>query len=95
MKKILIMGMSPVLAGTETFIMTYYRYLDKTKFKIDFLVNTKEKIIFEKEILQNGSKIYRLPRKGKNLKKYYQSLDDLFKSFSGEYDIFGLMVWVL
>lgn len=88
MKKILMMGMSPVLAGTETFIMTYYRNLSPSKFKIDFLVNSNEKIIYEDEIMQNGSKIYRLPRKGKNLKKYYQSLDDLFKSFSGEYDIF-------
>ena len=45
MKKILIKGMSPNLAGTETFIMTYYRNLDSSEFKIDFLVNTKEKII--------------------------------------------------
>lgn len=90
MKKILIKGMSPNLAGTETFIMTYYRNLDSSKFKIDFLVNTEEKIIFEDEILSNGSKIYRLPRKGKNIVKYYEELDYLFKSIGGEYDTFWL-----
>lgn len=90
MKKILIKGMSPNLAGTETFIITYYRNLDSSKFKIDFLVNTEEKIIFEDEILSKGSKIYRLPRKGKNIVKYYEELDYLFKSIGGEYDTFWL-----
>lgn len=32
MKKILIKGMSPNLAGTETFIMTYYRNLNSSEF---------------------------------------------------------------
>ena len=90
MKKILIKGMSPNLAGTETFIMTNYRNLDPSEFKIDFLVNTKEKIIFEDEILSNGSKIYRLPRKGKNVRKYFKELGKLFNSIKGEYDIFWL-----
>lgn len=90
MKKILIKGMSPNLAGTETFIMTYYRNLNSSEFKIDFLVNTKEKIIFEDEILSKGSKIYRLPRKGKNTIKYYRELEELFNSIKGEYDVFWL-----
>ncbi|HFI0856525.1 TPA: glycosyltransferase, partial [Streptococcus suis] len=88
MKKILMMGMSPVLAGTETFIMTYYRNLSPKDYKIDFLVNTNEKIIFEDEILKCGSKIFRLPRKSLNLKKYYQEIDILFRKISHEYDIF-------
>ena len=88
-KKILIKGMSPNLAGTETFIMTYYRNLDSSKFKIDFLVNTEEKNIFEDEILSKGSKIYRLPRKGKNIVKYYEELDYLFKSIGVSMILFG------
>lgn len=39
--KILITGMSPALAGTETFIMTYYRNLDPENFK---LIYSKQKI---------------------------------------------------
>lgn len=64
--KILITGMSPALAGTETFIMTYYRNLDPKKFQVDFIVRTRDKIIFQDEILERGSKIYYLPRKRAN-----------------------------
>lgn len=53
-------------------------------------MNTKEKIIFEDEILSKGSKIYRLPRKGKNIIKYYRELEELFNLIKGEYDVFWL-----
>ena len=61
MYKILMTGMSPVLAGTETFIMNYYRHLNPQKIQIDFIKRTKDPIIFEEEILARGSKVYYLP----------------------------------
>lgn len=86
MYRILISGMSPNLAGTETFIMTYYRALDKTKFKVDFVVRTTEKIVFEDEILANGSKIYRIPSKTKNISQYKQAMTDFFENNGKYYD---------
>lgn len=84
--KILITGMSPALAGTETFIMTYYRNLDPQKFQVDFIVRTKDKIVFQDEILERGSKIYYLPRKRENYNEYKKSLKDFFDQHGKDYD---------
>ncbi|MEX2784916.1 glycosyltransferase [Streptococcus sp. H49] len=89
MYKILIIGMSPVLAGTETFIMNYYRHLDTQKFHVDFIKRTKEPIIFEDEILQKGSNIYYLPRKGKtprSYQKYKKAVRTFFEEHGRDYD---------
>ncbi|AND79459.1 glycosyltransferase family 1 protein [Streptococcus pantholopis] len=89
MYKILIIGMSPVLAGTETFIMNYYRHLDTQKFHVDFIKRTKEPIVFEDEILQKGSNIYYLPRKGKTpytYQKYKKAVRFFFEEHGRDYD---------
>ena len=84
--KILMTGMSPVLAGTETFIMNYYRHLDSSIFQVDFIKRTKEPIVFEDEIISKGSKVYYLPRKGKNPLKYMRELRDFFATEGKKYD---------
>ncbi|HFR3691279.1 TPA: glycosyltransferase [Streptococcus suis] len=84
--KILITGMSPALAGTETFIMTYYRNLDPERFQVDFIVRTKDKIVFQDEILERGSKIYYLPRKREDYNEYKKSLKDFFDQYGKDYD---------
>ncbi|MBF0713853.1 glycosyltransferase [Gemella sp. GH3] len=86
MYKVLMLGMSPVLAGTETFIMTYYRNLDKEKFHIDFISRYKEKLVFEDEILENNSKIFYIPPKSKNYLSYKKIIDKFFKDYGKEYD---------
>ena len=84
--KILMTGMSPVLAGTETFIMNYYRHLDSSIFQVDFIKRTKEPIVFEDEIISKGSKVYYLPRKGKNPLKYMRELREFFAIEGKNYD---------
>ena len=84
--KILITGMSPVLAGTETFIMNYYRQLDSSKFQVDFIKRTREPIVFEDEIISKGSRVYYLPRKGKNPLKYMRELREFFATEGKKYD---------
>lgn len=84
--KILMTGMSPVLAGTETFIMNYYRHLDSSIFQVDFIKRTRESIVFEDEIISKGSKVYYLPRKGKNPLKYMRQLREFFAAEGKKYD---------
>ena len=84
--KILMTGMSPVLAGTETFIMNYYRHLDPSKFQVDFIKRTREPIVFEDEIISKGSRVYYLPRKGKNPLKYMRELREFFATEGKKYD---------
>ncbi|AXQ78537.1 glycosyltransferase family 1 protein [Streptococcus chenjunshii] len=86
-EKILIIGLSPVLAGTETFIMTYYRNLDPDKFQIDFIVRTQEKVIFEDEIRARGSQIFYIPPKRKNPIVYKKAMHSFFSKHASEYHI--------
>lgn len=85
MKRILYFGMSNNLGGIESFIINYYRKIDKSKFKIDF-VKTQDKICFEKEIIDSGSKIYQIEPRRKNFIKYYVELYQLLKKHK-EYKI--------
>lgn len=47
--------------GAETMIMNYYRAIDRTKVQFDFLLHRNEESAYDKEILQLGGKIYRVP----------------------------------
>lgn len=47
--------------GIESFIMNYYRSLDKNKFQFDFVCDENSTIPYENEIKKLGGKIYRLP----------------------------------
>lgn len=50
------------LGGAETLIMNIYRNIDRTKVQFDFLLHSEEESAYEKEILQLGGRIYRIPR---------------------------------
>lgn len=51
MKKVLIIGMTGILGGVETYIYNMIRFIDKEKFDFDFLIIGQGKIsVYEKEI---------------------------------------------
>lgn len=79
MFRILMIGLSPHTGGIETFILNYYQNMDKTKFIIDFVKRKEEKLLLEDELIANGSKVIYIPRKYKNLKKYKEKINTLFK----------------
>lgn len=81
-----MLGMSPNLAGTETFIYNYYKTFDKKKIRVDFIKRTEEKIIFEDKILENGSRIYYIPTKRENFKLYKQTMEKFFSNHASDYD---------
>ena len=54
MKKVLIVGLSEIVGGTETFLMNYYRKINREHIQFDFLTN-KEHIAFEDEIMSFSS----------------------------------------
>ena len=54
--KILMTGMSPVLAGTETFIMNYYRHLDSSIFQVDFLKGLENLLYLKMKLFQKVQK---------------------------------------
>lgn len=65
--------------GAETMIMNHYRTLDRSKIQFDFVTHFSNEGFYEKEILELGGRIFRLPRfKGYNICAYYIALKQLF-----------------
>lgn len=80
MYRILMTGMSPNLAGIETFVLNIFRNIDKNKFQIDFIKRTQDKVVFEDELVAAGAKIIYIPRKYGNLKEYNEAMSNLFEN---------------
>ena len=73
--------------GAETMIMNYYRNIDRSKVQFDFLLNRKERGIFDDEIEALGGRIYRLPNIDyTKISAYLKALDKFFEEH-GEYKI--------
>lgn len=65
--------------GIESFMMNYFRHIDREKVRIDFLVHGYEKGVYDAEIEASGCKIYHVPTKSKHPIKYVRELRALFK----------------
>lgn len=50
------------LGGAESRIMDLYRHIDRSRVQFDFLVHTNEDGYFDKEIMELGGRIFRVPR---------------------------------
>lgn len=86
--RILQVGMSPYYGGTEAFLMSQYRVIDRTKIQFDFLNVYDEKIACQDEIVDMGGRIYYLDMaRHHGLKKYYQNIDTFFKKNANQFDI--------
>ena len=56
-KKVIVIGMTNILGGVETFIRNTYLNFDYSKFEVDFLHHSKSGILFENEFKKNSSNI--------------------------------------
>lgn len=66
--------------GAENMIMNIYRCIDRERIQFDFIVHTEKEEFFDREIIQMGGKIFRVPRyNGKNHKKYIKAWDSFFQ----------------
>lgn len=90
MYKVLVFGMTQNPGGVESFLMSYYRKINKSKIRFDFLCNTKEKIAYEDEILSMGSRIFKISARSKHPIRYKKELNDFFKKNASNYDC----IWV-
>lgn len=90
MNNILVFGMTENPGGVESFLMNYYRRLDKEKYHFDFLCNSYEKIAYEDELLEGGSKTIHFTSRSRNPVRYYKELNRFFAAHAKEYDA----IWV-
>ena len=85
MKKVLIIGMTSILGGVETYLYNVVKFLDKKDIEIDFLViGDSKKAVFENELVNilgcNKKHFYYTPSVKKNpikavkwLRGFYQA----------------------
>jgi len=84
--------------GIESFMMNYFRYIDRKRVQIDFVVHGYEKGSYDEEIEQRGGKIYHVPTKSKHPIIYRRELKKIFST--GEYSIVhshvdAMSCWIL
>lgn len=86
--RVLQVGMSPYYGGTEAFLMSQYRAIDKSKVQFDFLNVYDKKIACQDEIESMGGKIYHLNMaRHQGVRAYYKNLDDFFKTNAKAFDV--------
>ena len=85
MKRVLCLISGMNSGGAETFLMKLYRKIDKNSYQMDFCVNIKEEGFYDNEILEMGGKIYHIPSKSENVRKFKKSLTEIIKNEKYEY----------
>lgn len=84
MTKILVFGMNDNPGGMESFIMNYYRHIDRTRIRFDFLTNCAT-IAYEEEIEALGGQVYKIAARSRNYRLYKQQLTAFFATHGKEY----------
>ncbi len=73
------------LGGISSYMMNYFRNIDRNLVKIDFVVHGQEKGVHDDELLANGATIYRVPIKSED---YFANCKALTRIFTtGDYQI--------
>lgn len=79
MKRVLCLVSAMNVGGAETFLMKVYRAIDKTKYQMDFCVNTQEEGFYNKEIKALGGRIFYIPPKSRDFRLYRRELTALLR----------------
>ena len=81
---VLIFGMNDNPGGMESFIMSYYRKIDRTRVQFDFLTNCPT-IAYEDEIGALGGRVYKICARSRNFRLYREQLTAFFEQHAAEY----------
>ena len=90
MHKILVFGMTENLGGVESFLMNYYRRIDREKLQFDFLCNSHNSIAYEDEILSMGGRTFHITARSVNALQYKKEMEDVFRRHAIEWSA----IWV-
>lgn len=90
MIRVLVFGMTENPGGIESFLMNYYRHIDRDKIQLDFLCNSHNPIAHEAELISLGARMYHVTARRKNLLRYKRELKTVFDEHACEWDA----IWV-
>lgn len=71
--------------GAETFLMKLYRKIDRSKYQMDFCVNTTEPGFYDEEIKKMGGRVLYVTPKSQNLSMFREELTNVVKNNKYEY----------
>ena len=76
------------LGGAESRIMDLYRQIDKNRVQFDFLIHTNKECYFDKEVIEMGGRIFRVPPfRVYNILEYCREM----RSFFAEHNEFAVV----
>ena len=90
MYRVLMFGMTENPGGVESFLINYYRHIDRTKIQFDFLCNSYEPVAYEDELKELGGRTFHICARSVNYKTYKAEIEDLFQKHLKEWDA----IWV-
>lgn len=90
MYKVLVFGMTENPGGVESFLLNYYRHIDRKKIQFDFLNNSYERVAYEDKLIAMGGKTYYITARSQNPSKYKEELENFFANNAQKYNA----IWV-
>ena len=89
--KVLQIGALNSFGGVESFQINLFRFINKKRFQIDFVVgNIKTKFAYEKEIIDNGGKVFYIPTRRQGYLKRHIIFRKILKE--NNYDVIHIHV---
>jgi len=90
MDRILVFGMTENPGGVESFIVNYYRNIDRKKIQFDFLCNSHEAVAYEDELIKLGGRTFHITARSKDRATYKKELENVFRNHASEWSV----IWV-
>lgn len=90
MIRVLVFGMTSNPGGVESFLINYYRHIDRNKIQFDFLCNSHEPIAYEEEVIGLGARTFHIAARSQNMVRYKKELKKVFDQHANEWDA----IWV-
>lgn len=85
MKRILFISHYLNRAGIEAFMMSVFRGVDHSRFRVDFLLYNQMETDYTREVEAAGSKVWRVPCRRQSPLGWYRSLNRFFREHASEY----------
>ncbi len=85
MKRILFISQYLNRFGTEAFMMSVFRGVDKSRFAVDFLLYSKQETDYSREVEANGGRVFRVTCRRESMWAWHKELKAFFKTHAHEY----------
>ncbi len=88
--RVLVFGMTENPGGVESFLINYYRNINREKIQFDFLCNSHEPVAYEEELIALGGRTFHITARSKNRLLYKKELEEVFRFHAEEWSA----IWV-